>query len=341
MRVGFNPKKDKKITASDYYHQVVVPIYIPNQDGYFEDALKILKICLESLFKTSHNKTYITLVNNGSCIEVVKYLQNLFEEGKVQEIIHSSNIGYINAMLKGICGQNFDLITTADSDILFLEGWQKKAYEIFEAFPKTGAVCTTPSSRSFKTHTANIYWDLFCSKKIQFSAVKNPSALEAFGHSVGNNQFYNQYQLSKYLTVTSDKIKAVVGAGHFVVTYRSIIFDNLSEKYTPYVMGGGSDDIFDIPVVKKDFWRLSTEDNFTFHMGNVYESWMNVEFEKLDKLIPESLDCPSFTFYGNRKWKYLVKTKFFRKFIFRKSVLKLFFKSRGLSEKEVKGYLGL
>ena len=77
MRIGFNPQKDKKLHPSDFFHQVVVPVYIPNQKGYFKDSFSILKLCLDSLFRTSHKKTYFTVVNNGSCDEVRAYLDHL------------------------------------------------------------------------------------------------------------------------------------------------------------------------------------------------------------------------------------------------------------------------
>ena len=37
MRLGFNPHKDKKQIKSDYFHQVVIPVYIPNEEGYFKE----------------------------------------------------------------------------------------------------------------------------------------------------------------------------------------------------------------------------------------------------------------------------------------------------------------
>ena len=77
MRIGFNPNKDKIQQAGDFFHQVIVPVYIHRHEVYFKDRFKILQYCLESLFKTSHNKTYITLVNNGSCDEVLTFLDQL------------------------------------------------------------------------------------------------------------------------------------------------------------------------------------------------------------------------------------------------------------------------
>ena len=51
MRVGFNPNKDKNLVRSDYYHKIIIPVYIPNFEGYFKDSFRIFKICLESLYK--------------------------------------------------------------------------------------------------------------------------------------------------------------------------------------------------------------------------------------------------------------------------------------------------
>ncbi|SHG93023.1 glycosyltransferase family A protein [Flavobacterium defluvii] len=338
MRIGHNPHKDKAQIASDYFHQIVIPVYIPNQEGYFKDGFEILKICLQSLFATIHSKTYVTIVNNGSCNLVVDYLNELHRQNKIQEIIHVTNIGYINAMLKGIAGQKFSLITTSDADVFFLNGWQSETYTIFESFPKAGAVCPTPSSRSLRNHTANIYWDNLFNKKIQFNHVVNPEALKKFGLSVGNADFYNAIQLKKYLTLTSKKCKAVIGAGHFIVTYRSSIFDKLEKRYTDYVLGGNSDDLFDLPVVKKGFWRLSTIDNFAYHMGNVMEDWMHDEVSKLSQG-NKNIDYNIKQITSKSNLSYFIKSKVFGKFILNKKILRCFLFFKGLTWNESKNYL--
>ena len=78
MRKGLNPQKDKPQEQSEIFHQVIIPVYIPNQEGYFKDSFRIFKICLESLFKTTHSKTFISVVNNGSSKEIQDYLDELF-----------------------------------------------------------------------------------------------------------------------------------------------------------------------------------------------------------------------------------------------------------------------
>ena len=339
MRVGFNPHKDKQHIKSDYFHQVIIPVYIPNQEEYFKDSFEILKLCLNSLFKTIHDKTHITVVNNGSCDLIFDYLNKLHKVNKIQEVIHTTNVGKLNAILKGISGNSFPAITVSDSDVLFLNGWQEASYSVFEAFPKAGAVCPTPSSRSLRTYTANVYWDLFFSNKLKYTPVVNPDALKMFGLSVGDATFYNPVQLIKYLTVNYEGKKAVVGAGHFVSTYRAEVFDDLENRFTAYKLGGDSEGLFlDIPVIKKGFWRLSTADNFAYHMGNVFEDWMVDTVSNL-KQNGEECNFELKPIQSSSKLSYFVKSKLFGKFILNKKIMRYFIIWKGLSNEEAKNYL--
>ena len=339
MRVGFNPHKDKQQPKSDYFHQVVIPVYIPNQKGYFKDSLEILKLCLDSLFITKLDMTYITIVNNGSCIEVGEYLNDLFHENKIHEIIHTTNIGKLNAILKGIIGHNFSLITIADSDVMFLNDWQKASYSVFENFHKAGVVCPTPSSRSLRTYTANVYWDMFFSKRLLFSEVYNHKSLKMFAESIGNPDFYNKVQLQKYLTITNKNQKAVIGAGHFIATYRAVIFEDIHIKHSNYKLGGDSENkILDIPVIKKGFWRLSTSDNYAYHLGNVVENWMYDEISRLKQNYKEN-KFELKAMQSSSKLAYFFKSRLFAKFILNKRIMKYFLIWKGLSKEEAKNYL--
>ena len=338
MRIGFNPQKDKEQAPNDFFHQVVIPVYIPNQEGYFKDSFTILKLCLNSLFKTSHIQTYFTVVNNGSCCEVRDYLDDLFQNGKIHEVIHTTNIGYINAMLKGITGQQFPFITNADADVLFLENWQEATYEIYKVFPKTGAVSPTPNSKMLKFLTANIFFEKGLTQNISFSEVKNPQAMESFAKSIGNEKLFSKIHLDKYLTIKRNNFEALIGAGHFVVTYRSDIFDGLEKRYTNFILGGDSDFIFDFPVVKKGFWRLSTADNYAFHMGNTLEEWMLTTVEGLKE---NNLTCdivPLLTKMESNAFMNWFKIKVFSRLLFKKSIWRLFLRYKGLTKEEASFY---
>ncbi|UQD56157.1 glycosyltransferase family A protein [Flavobacterium sp. K5-23] len=338
MRVGFNPNKDKIQEPNDFFHQVIIPIYIPNQEGYFKDSFQILRFCLESLFKTCHSQTYITVVNNGSCDVVVQFLQQLLSEKKIHELIHSTNIGYVNAMLKGIVGHDFQIVTTSDADVLFLNDWQKESYKLFDTFPKAGAICPTPSSKTLKFYSYNQMFDCIFSKKMKFTIVKNPNAMRNFASSIGNPNFYNEFHLNKFLTVTNNNIKAVVGAGHYIVTYKGCIFINLTEKYSGFVLGGGSDDLLDKPVVKQGYWRIATEYNYTYHMGNIIEPWMAEKFNMIEDQSNLLLEKPSLKQINQNEIANFIKEKIFMRFLIIKPVWNLFLKYKGLSNEEANHY---
>lgn len=338
MRIGYNPNKDKLLSKSDFNHQVIIPIYIPNQEGYFKDSFQILKLCLESLFKTSHSKTYFTAVNNGSCLEIRNYLNQLLLENKIHEVIHTSAIGKLNAILKGLSGNQFELITITDADVLFLNHWQKASYEVFNNFPKAGAICAAPSSKVLKQSTANLLVANMFSAKLKFTEVLNPKAMQMFAESIGSPKFYTKTHLQKYLTISNKNIKAVVGAGHFMTTYRGEAFNQLKSRFSAFALGGTSETILlDKPINDLGYWRLSTADNYIYHLGNVMENWMLPEFESIKK---------NNTLQENVKLQDAKKNSkisiFTNKIIFsilsRKPIWKWFLKHKGLTKEEANLY---
>lgn len=339
MRIGFNPNKDKIQEPHDFFHQVIVPVYIPIQEGYFKDSFIILQYCLQSLFKTSHQKTHFTIINNGSCTEVADYLNSLYQENKIQELIHTTNIGKLNAILKGITGQNFDIVTITDADVLFLNGWQNASYAVFESFPLAGAVSPTPSSKVLKHHTNNVLASNFFSSSLKFTKTINKQALLDFAISIGNEQFYNEYHLDYNLTLESKSIRAVIGAGHFVASYRGVVFENLPQKHSVFNLGGDSESkILDEPVMKYGYWRLSTEDNYAYHMGNVLENWM---LEKLENIKGNDFEVEFSPILKSKKQSLFsnwIRKFFFDKFIYRKPFWKWFVQYKGLSKEAADVY---
>jgi len=292
MRIGYNPQKDKKIEMSSFVHQVIIPVYIPNLDGYFKDSFEIFKYCLKSLFLTSHKHTFITIINNGSSKEVVEYLNDLHENDKIHELVHTTNIGKLNAILKGTAGQSFPLVTIADADVFFLHKWQQSSYSVFNDFPEAGAVSPVPSSKVLKQYTSNVLRKYFFSKRMKFTDVVNPNAMKYFAESIGNPNFYNEFQLDKYLCIERNGTKAVIGAGHFIATYNSDVFKKTKSTHSNYKMGSEIRNFLDRPVLDKGYWRLSTADNYAYHMGNILEDWMKIEINRLEKSTQEDFQIP-------------------------------------------------
>jgi hypothetical protein len=274
MRVGLNPNKDKKLEVFTYIHQIVIPIYIPNQEGYFKDSLKIFELCIESLLKTVHNKTFITIVNNGSCQEVKAYLELLFNNGNIQELIHTENIGKLNAIIKGLAGNNIELVTISDADVLFLPNWQQETVKVFNNVPKAGVVGIVPQFKMYENYCGNVIFDNLFSEKLKFLPVKNPEALKLFYDSIGWERNYNQDYLKYSLGLEiNSNLNVLIGSGHFVATYKKDMFEEIT-SYLDFKLGGISEVYLDKAPLKKGYWRLTTQDNYAYHMGNTLEDWM-------------------------------------------------------------------
>lgn len=336
MRIGSNPHKDEVLSKSQYLHQIIVPVFIPHQEEYFKDSLAILKLCLESIFATTHDKTFITIVNNGSDIVVVNYLDLLLKENKIHELIHTQNIGKLNAILKGLAGNNIELVTISDSDVLFLKDWQKETVSVFKSVPKAGVVGIVPQFKMYESNCGNILFDTILSSKLQFVPVKNTEGLIRFYDSIGWKRDYNENYL-KYnlgLKINSNQ-NVLLGSGHFVATYKKDIFEEIV-SYIEFKMGGTSEAYLDKAPLKKDYWRVTTHDNYAYHMGNTLENWMIVlqNLEKEEEQVS----------YGFEKKKpispflYWIKNRLFIKFISIKVLVKLFLKWKKLPKEMISKY---
>ncbi|WP_281228102.1 glycosyltransferase family A protein [Flavobacterium aquiphilum] len=336
MRIGYNPHKDKIQEKSGFLHQVIVPVYIPNHEGYFKDSFAILKLCLESLLNTVHIQTFITVVNNGSDKIIADFLDSLFAENKIQELIHTENIGKLNAILKGLAGNNIELVTISDSDVFFLPNWQKETVKIFNEVPKAGVVGVVPQFKMYESNCGNVLFDNIFKSNLQFIPVKNEEALVRFYDSIGWDRNYNQDYLEYTLGLKINaELNVLIGSGHFVATYKKDMFENIV-SYIGYKMGGNSEGYLDTLPLQKGYWRLTTYDNYAYHMGNTLEDWMKPTLgEKYQN------DILAYNF-GKRKRvngiSYFIKNRFFIKFISVKMLVKFFLKWKGLPQRMIAKY---
>ncbi|QDO94176.1 glycosyltransferase family 2 protein [Formosa sediminum] len=329
MRVGKNPQRNKKINLDKYNHQVIIPVYIPNLEKYYRQSFEIFKLSLNSLLKTVNNQTYITVICNGSCVEVEEYVLNQYLSGNINDVIITSGIGKVNSILKGISGINLPLLTISDADVLFLNNWQQETYKVFDSFPRAGVVSPVPNPSQSFYYTENIYLNYMFSEKILKHPVVNKQALIRFAESIGALSLFEKYYCKDYLILKGkNECKAVVGAGHFVATYKTSIFKYL-KRHTDYQLGGESEEEYlDKPPFLKGLFRLSTMDNYAYHLGNTVEDWMlkthneTLRSKKQETVFPENLIEIKFSNYqkiqnwisrqlvGSTKFKQLILCKF-------------------------------
>jgi len=340
MRIGQNPEKSNVALSTNILHRVVIPVYIPNlKEEYFKDGLDILKLCLESLLNTIHRKTRISIINNGSCAEVSKYLEQLYEQHlEIDQLFNSKiNLGKVNALYSVIKSCLEPIITVTDSDVMFLPKWQSACETILNDFPEAGMVSPVPSCLGYANVFINstVYYAFF-KGKMKFSKVVNPEGLLNFQKSIGR-EMYNEFHLQNYLTVSNEKSTAVISCGHFVATFRAEVFENSPQQICKEKIVGGSENKYlDFPNDNGGYLRLATMDNYAFHLGNVKEDWMFKVFEdNINKPKPELLKQFS-------KGKPLKKYQRFIGKIFHRLFLvkfkKQFFRYKGLSKTASKNY---
>lgn len=330
MRIGSNPEKDKKI-LQDEYHRIIIPVYVPNLAGYFEHGLDFTKLCIESVIKTKHSKCALTVVNNGSCPEISKYLQDLYSEGSIDQLIHNKeNMGKIDAVLSVARSASEELITITDGDVLFKDGWIQAVEEVFVNFPKAGMVAPVPNPTFYRVHTENTLFDGFFNRLLKFQSICDKKDLIRFAESIDalDTMYKKKSRLDYQLTVERNGFSANVGCGHFVSTLRREVFNFAPTEASRLAYAPKADkEYIDRPNDKAGFWRLATIKNYAYHIGNSPEKWMQDEFKSIQGNITETRSIPTakkaniglgFKKNINRLWL----NQFLRPFFFKRMGLK-------------------
>lgn len=275
MRIGTNPMKYSRLTIKEAYHRIIIPVYIPSDEGYFEKSYEVLKLCINSLLQTIHDKTLITIINNNCNSDVTIYLRELLELKKIDQLVeYQENKGKVDPVVSVMKGSLESLITITDCDVLFKFGWQNAVETIFSNFPKVGMVSPLPAP-GIRHYFSSWSW-LFGLINLSIKRKKNNDieSLINFKKSIGlTDVTLNNFE--KYPFVLRKKnIEAIIGAGHFCATYNKNIIKYIPESSSGIYFNGAEELFLDKPVEIGRFLRLATSKGYVFHMGNKPENWM-------------------------------------------------------------------
>jgi hypothetical protein len=335
MRKGQNIAKEKIIETDTCMHRVIIPLYIPNEKEYYKDSYDIFRLCIDSLTITSFSPIKISIVSNGSCTEVNERLMQLYKSNVINElIIERDSIGKLNSVLKVLRTCEEPYVTISDADILFDNYWEKEVIKVFQKFPKAAAVSPLPVFRTQNHYTSNILFDHLFSSSLKFTAVKDPEALTLFAKSIGWPRLDKHWK-DVIMTISSkSNFRAVVGCNHSVVTYNRSVFNKLPKGNTSFQLGGNSEGIYlDKPVLYYDGYRLATDNNFAYHMGNVKEEWMRTVLSNLKSMEKKKVPFVCIPL-KEKKLSYLVKSYLFKKIISFPRVRKKIYSIKGLSKSQ-------
>jgi len=340
MRKGKNLSKDVLLPISNSYHRIIIPLYIPEEEGYYKDAFTIFTYCLISLHKTSSSNIKVSVVSNGSCDKVHERLFELQQEGSIDElIIEKENIGKVNSILKALRTAQERLITITDADVLFDNDWEKEVVNIFKAFPKAGAVSPVPVFRTHFRLTSNIWFDHLFSSRLKFRPVKDPQSMTLFANSIGWPWLDIKYKDVIATLKSKDDTIAVLGSSHFVCTYKREVFGKIPENNSVYKLGGDSEYLYtDLPVLKMGGYRLATYGNYAYHLGNVLEEWMvqkedGIKVQKKEMNISKELKI-----LKSRPFYYFFTEKIFKKIFYNIKIRNKVLAYKGLSKEQISDF---
>lgn len=280
MRHGAHPGKASGLLNTYGHHRVVIPVHIPNFEGYFVQSREVLRRCLDSLRATAEGQVAVTLVSDGSCEAVTRDLHDRQDEGWVdQVIVNQPNRGKVDSVVSVTRGSHEELITIADADVLFRPGWVDAVESLFVAFPECGFASLFPSPAGCFDHTSTTLIGGLVRRELALASVVDERDLDRFAESIGRPDLYSPAQRKVQLVMTRGNVTACVGAPHFVLTLRRAVVHGIPPEPSLRAINDSEARWLDEPADRLGYWRLSTSRAFAQHMGNVPEPWMDDELD--------------------------------------------------------------
>jgi hypothetical protein len=286
MRTGANPAKAGLPAYQPQRLGIATIVYIPSQEGYFQNSLEILKYMLASLRPATSQPFDLLVFDNGSCAEVVAELRSLYEQKQIDWLVLSQhNLGKAGAWNWIFAAMPNELICYADSDVLFRPGWLEASLKVLEAFPQAGMVSAQPNFYDVmqgegKAHLVlqkeecYIFEDYWPAKEI----------IDEFCRGIGATEEIAEPFYRKPLPgVTNQErgVSAVIGASHmqFVIPRR------VARQIVPLPASMGlrraETMSLDYKIDALGCLHLSTQKPYVFHMGNTLSERLLQEVEQV------------------------------------------------------------
>ncbi|NLN70107.1 MAG: glycosyltransferase family 2 protein [Chloroflexi bacterium] len=140
-RIGINPSRGKTLDFFPARTTVAVLVYAPHQAGYFQHRLDVTRMTIESILANTTEPFDLLVFDNGSCPEMVTYLESLYDQGAIDYLLLSKqNIGKLNALKIIVNSAPGEIVAYTDDDVFHLPGWLLEHLKIIDTYPNVGAV---------------------------------------------------------------------------------------------------------------------------------------------------------------------------------------------------------
>ena len=293
MRKGFSPLKRSHPIEDAAEVSVAVLNSIPETEGYFAQALDVLKLTLASIRHHADREFDLLVADNGSCRTVVEFLQAELIAGRIDHLIlNRRNIGAGNGLLQLLRSASGRYVFYSDGDIYYRPGWMESHLRIMETFPKAGVVGGVPVKGIGQRNTGStVRW---AEETQEVDSQKGDliarEVLDEFWQSVGLSGSEGHEKagtLRRARELQSDhllslrNVSAFVGASHMQYLVSRSAIEALPMAWTNKLMMS-KDTTVDEPLDQSGFLRLSTPEACVYHIGNmITEDWLRQEFQRL------------------------------------------------------------
>ncbi|WP_167597903.1 glycosyltransferase family A protein [Leeuwenhoekiella sp. ZYFB001] len=300
MRNGVNPEKFKNEMLPVFMHRIVVPVYIPNlHDAYYRNQYEVFEKFLNRLIKTINPQTTaITLINNNSCEEISRLIEN--RRTAIDKLVrYHDNKGKVFPVLQEARAAAEAFITITDADVLFYEGWERAVFKVFALCPKAGVVAPLPSpALAFYENTA-VFSDRYLTSGIAYQKVMSDADVELYLAGMGNDSLLNRENRKyswKERQYVLKNVNALIGCGHFVATYRNELFEGKKNQPLIKFKNGLEQEFIDSLSDEKGYYRLSTVKTYAYHMANnLDEHSRSFSLEKENKVSENLIQRASYS----------------------------------------------
>lgn len=274
MRTGVNPYKSLQIEKKLNGITLGVLVNIPNVEGYYKNAMRVMEDCLRSAKDNTALEFDLLVADNNSTGEVKELLYRFQDEGLIRILIQNrTNIGRTNGVRQILSSSPGDYVGYSDCDIYFKKGWLEKEIELLREIPNAGFVSGMPN-RSFTNYFTD-FTKKYVTEDNGFNVEQGKlipdETIRSFAESLGYEDISEPISIwdkNEDIRINYNGLIAYVGASHMQFMVKKELVNKLPvvrfEKLT-----GCNEEIVDKYVDTYGYLRLSTSEPVIHHMGNI------------------------------------------------------------------------
>ena len=258
-----------------------VVVHLPNEDGYHEHRLEVIKTSLLSMRMHAPDWLHIHIWDNGSCEVLRDWLR---DEYKPDALTLTKNMGktYAQAALFRSYPED-QIMVYADDDMFYYPGWLEAQIRIYDTYPDS-VVTGYPTRGACRWGTDNTIEQLReIADKIETGFFMPDQWLEDYSASVGAKQVSANIAKTQQTRVIYNGVAAYATSHHCQMLFRAgdlLQFTEYAGKATRNEKG------YDIAIDKAGLLRLATKKRYTRHIGNILDGDLLEDAYKLGVLPP-------------------------------------------------------